>query len=157
MSTSDVHLSPILRTIGTYFLFLLYAYMALTGTDFTFCLFKFPVVFALCCIMKYVYRFDLFIRRSNAFILHATLLHYFYYFVTRSFSRMLVFFTVTPWNMSFINVNNCSTRCDFVQLLFLANCSTFFGWYLHPSSGAQVNCNNSIWTGSIRFGHCQML
>lgn len=72
MSTSGLHLSPISRTNGTYFLFLLYAYMALAGTGFTFCLFKFPVVFMVCCIMKYVHRFDLFIRRSNAFRLHAT-------------------------------------------------------------------------------------
>ena len=31
------------------------------------------------------------------------------------------------------------------SLLFPANCSTCFGWYLHPSSGAHVNCNYSIW------------
>jgi hypothetical protein len=45
---------------------------------------------------------------------------------------------------SWINVNNCPTRCDFVQFLFPANCSTCIGWHLHPSSGARVNCNYSI-------------
>ena len=29
--------------------------------------------------------------------------------------------------------------------LFPANCSTCFGGYLHPSSGAHVNCNYNIW------------
>jgi hypothetical protein len=81
---------------------------------------------------------------------------------------------------SWINVNNCPTRCDFVQFLFPANCSTYFGWYIHPSSGARINCNYSIWhwsnltsavveesglspgssmtaEDSIRFDQCQML
>ena len=31
------------------------------------------------------------------------------------------------------------------SFLFPANCSTWFGWYLHPSSGAHINCNYSIW------------
>jgi hypothetical protein len=42
-------------------------------------------------------------------------------------------------------VNNFPTRCDCVQLLFPANWSTYFRWYLHPSSGARVNCNYRIW------------
>jgi hypothetical protein len=46
---------------------------------------------------------------------------------------------------SWINVNNCPTKCDFVQFLFTTNCSSRFGRYLHPSSGARVNCNYSIW------------
>ena len=30
--------------------------------------------------------------------------------------------------------------------LFLSeNCSTYFGFHYHPSSGAQNNCNYSIW------------
>jgi hypothetical protein len=51
---------------------------------------------------------------------------------------------------SWINVNNCPTRCDFVQFLFPPNCSTYFGWYLHPSSRARVHCNYSIWHSSNR-------
>jgi hypothetical protein len=39
---------------------------------------------------------------------------------------------------SWISVNNCPTRCDFVQFLFPANCSTCFRWHLHPSSGARA-------------------
>jgi len=26
-----------------------------------------------------------------------------------------------------------------------ANCSTCFGWYLHPSQRADSNCNYNIW------------
>ena len=44
-----------------------------------------------------------------------------------------------------IGDNNCPTRCDYIQCLFPANCSACFGWYLHPSSGACINCNYSIW------------
>jgi hypothetical protein len=76
-------------------------------------------------------------------------------------------------------VNNCPTRCDLVQFLFPANWSTCFGWYLHLSSGARVNCNYSIWyrsncilpsavmqesglraltaEGSIHFDQCRIL
>jgi len=28
-------------------------------------------------------------------------------------------------------VNNFPTGCNYVSLLFPANCSTYFGWYLH--------------------------
>ena len=59
---------------------------------------------------------------------------------------------------------NCPTRCDYIQfIIFLqlsnkmrlytvyyisVNCSTCFGWYLHPSSGAQT-------TVSTASGTCQ--
>jgi hypothetical protein len=32
----------------------------------------------------------------------------------------------------------------------LQTCSTCFGWYPHPTSGARVNCNYSIWHWSNR-------
>ena len=37
-----------------------------------------------------------------------------------------------------------------MQFLFPENCSTCFGWYLHPSSGARVNSNYNIWHWSNR-------
>jgi hypothetical protein len=45
---------------------------------------------------------------------------------------------------------NCKRRCEFVQFLFPANCSTCFGRYLNPSSVARVRCNYSIWHRSNR-------
>jgi len=30
------------------------------------------------------------------------------------------------------------TRCNVTQFILSGNCSTCFGWYLHPSSGAQT-------------------
>jgi hypothetical protein len=30
------------------------------------------------------------------------------------------------------------TRCNFTQFTLSGNCSICFGWYLHPSSGAQT-------------------
>jgi len=40
---------------------------------------------------------------------------------------------------SWINVNNCPTRCDYIQFYYIsANSATCFGWYFHPSSGAHV-------------------
>ena len=37
-----------------------------------------------------------------------------------------------------------------------ANCSTCFGWYLDPSSGAHVNCNYNIWHWSNRICYLPM-
>ena len=60
--------------------------------------------------------------------------------------QALFLWIVCSWvHALWISVNNFPTRCDYIQFLFPANCSTCFGWYLHPSSGARVNCNYSIW------------
>jgi len=40
-----------------------------------------------------------------------------------------------------------STRCNITQFILSGNCSTCFGWYLHPSSGAQT-------TVPIAYGIC---
>ena len=40
------------------------------------------------------------------------------------------------------------TRCDVTQFILSGNCSTCFGWYLHPSSGART-------TVSTASGICQ--
>jgi len=40
------------------------------------------------------------------------------------------------------------TRCNFTQFILSGNCSTCFGWYLHPSSGART-------TVSTASGICQ--
>ena len=31
------------------------------------------------------------------------------------------------------------TRCNVTQFILFGNCSTYFGWYLHPSSGGSSN------------------
>ena len=47
---------------------------------------------------------------------------------------------------SWINVNNCPTRCDYIQFYYIsANSSTCSEWYPHLSSGAHVHCNYSNW------------
>jgi len=35
-------------------------------------------------------------------------------------------------------VNKCPTRCYYTQFILSVNCCTCFGWFLHPSSGAQI-------------------
>ena len=35
------------------------------------------------------------------------------------------------------------TRCNFTQFILSGNCSTCFGWYLHPSSGAQTTVSTA--------------
>jgi len=40
------------------------------------------------------------------------------------------------------------TRCNITQFILSGNCSTYFGWYHHPSSGAQT-------TVSTTSGICQ--
>ena len=47
-------------------------------------------------------------------------------------------------------VNKFPTRCNYTQFILSVNCSTCFGWSLHPSSGAQI-------TVSTASGTCQPL
>ena len=51
-------------------------------------------------------------------------------------------------------MNHCQLLSNKMRLYTVyyisANCSTCFGWYLHPSSGAHVNFNYSIWHWSNR-------
>jgi hypothetical protein len=35
-------------------------------------------------------------------------------------------------------INKCLTRCNYTQVILSVNCCTCFGWFLHPSSGAQI-------------------
>jgi hypothetical protein len=35
------------------------------------------------------------------------------------------------------------TRCNVTQFIIPGNCSTCFGWYLHPSSGAHINVSTA--------------
>ena len=35
------------------------------------------------------------------------------------------------------------TRCNFTQFILSGNCSTCFGWYLHPSSGVQTTVSTA--------------
>jgi len=44
-------------------------------------------------------------------------------------------------------VNKYPTRCNYTQLILSANCSTCFGWFLHPSSGAQITVSTASGTG----------
>ena len=37
-----------------------------------------------------------------------------------------------------IYVNKCPTRCNYTRFILSANCCTCFGWFLHPSSVAQI-------------------
>ena len=35
-------------------------------------------------------------------------------------------------------VNKCPTNCNCTQSILSVNCSTCFGWFLHPTTGAQI-------------------
>ena len=40
-------------------------------------------------------------------------------------------------------VNKCPRRCNYTQFILSVNCSTCFGWFLHPSSGAQITVSTA--------------
>ena len=44
-------------------------------------------------------------------------------------------------NLTNIYSNIYPTRCNVTQFILSGNCSKCFGWYLHPSSGAQTHSN----------------
>jgi hypothetical protein len=43
-------------------------------------------------------------------------------------------------------VNKCPTRCNYTQFILSVNCSACFGWFLHPSSGAQITVSTASGT-----------
>ena len=43
-------------------------------------------------------------------------------------------------------VDKCPKRCKYTQLILSVNCSTCFGWFLHPSSGAQITVSTASGT-----------
>ena len=43
-------------------------------------------------------------------------------------------------------VTKCPTRCNYTQSILSVNCSTCFGWFLHPSSGAQITVTTASGT-----------
>jgi hypothetical protein len=54
------------------------------------------------------------------------------------------FFLCSRVRASWIYVNNCPTRCNYIQFIYISvNCSTCFGWYLHPSSGAHITVSTA--------------
>ena len=58
---------------------------------------------------------------------------------------------------SWIYVNNCPTRCDYVSfIIYSAYSSTCFRWYPHPSSGAHSDCNYNIRYWSNRICYCPL-
>ena len=45
---------------------------------------------------------------------------------------------------SFVTYSNIyPTRCKVTQFILSGNCSTYFGWYHHPSSGAQTTISTA--------------
>jgi len=52
------------------------------------------------------------------------------------------------WNIG-IHVNKRPTRCNYKQCIFSVHYSTCFGWFLHPSSGAQITVSAASGTGQL--------
>jgi len=44
-------------------------------------------------------------------------------------------------------VNIFPTRCNYTQFILPVNCSACFGWFLHPSSGAEITVSTASGTG----------
>ena len=43
-------------------------------------------------------------------------------------------------------VNKCPTRCNYIQFILSVNCFICVGWFLHPSSGAQITVSTASGT-----------
>jgi len=55
--------------------------------------------------------------------------------------------TYCTMDVSLIYVTKCPTRYNYTQFTLSVNCSTCFGWFLHPSSGAQIAVSTASATG----------
>ena len=67
--------------------------------------------------------------------LHLTILNFLVSFSTSSFHLALSSWCKLAW---YLLLFQYPTRCNVTQFILSGNCSTCFGWYLHPSSGAQT-------------------
>ena len=45
-----------------------------------------------------------------------------------------------------MSINKCPARCNYTQFILSVNCSTCFGWSLHPKSGAQITVSTASGT-----------
>ena len=61
--------------------------------------------------------------------------------------HLLLFCTITT-NVQ-LYVNKCPTRCKYTQFILSVNCSTCFGWSLHPSSGSQITVSTASGTSQL--------
>ena len=59
-----------------------------------------------------------------------------------SAKKIPLFYALRTFTTIFYS-NIYSTRCNVIQFILPGRCSTCFGWYLHPSSGAQTNVSTA--------------
>jgi hypothetical protein len=65
---------------------------------------------------------------------------------SKTLLKYFMFILCSSFRASWINSKKFQRDDTLVQyFLFLASCSTCFGWNIDPSSGAQLNCIYSIW------------
>jgi len=86
------------------------------------------------------------VRRNNYFVLKTHFVSNLHGSERRN--NYFVFKTHFVFNLhGSVRRNNYSniypTRCNFTQFILSGNCSTCFGWYLHPSSGAQTTVSTA--------------
>jgi hypothetical protein len=58
-------------------------------------------------------------------------------------SRILFSGFVTQHDTGFPNTCIYPTRCNVTQFILFGNCSIYFGWYHHPSSGAHTTVSTA--------------
>ena len=59
---------------------------------------------------------------------------------------MIRSYSLSPVNIHiyiYIYIYIYPTRCNVTQFILSGNCSTYFGWYLYPSSGAQTTVSTA--------------
>jgi hypothetical protein len=80
----------------------------------------------------------------NAWCKKRKILRFFYYPKMSTYSTDRVTETHSPYlKVSPLYSNIHTTRCKFTQFILSGNCSTCFGWYHHPSSGAQTTVSTA--------------
>jgi len=65
----------------------------------------------------------------------------------RFFKQLLPHSFLCSWDRaSQLYVSMSPTRCNYTQFVLSVNCSTCFGWYIHPSSGTQITVSTASGT-----------
>jgi hypothetical protein len=89
------------------------------------------------------------LRQTNiSFIIYARLPAYTIFCPDRKCREKYSIFFNVDWSVRHRNdilVYKSQLDAKVTEFILSDNCSTYFGRHYHPSSGAQNNCNYSIW------------
>jgi len=90
---------------------------------------------------------DIVYYSSHSCSQHVLCLNWFSQWIRSSYISVLLCGSQNQWIKLFdVYVNKCPTKCNYTRCILSVNCCMCFGWFLHPSSGAQITVSTESGT-----------